>query len=144
MNLEEALAERGRALAEREAKHANALERARTLTDALHTIVFGALDAYHRETKDAPQLTIAQGEVRHDAKHLHAFEFDVRRGRHRALVVVKSRGEVTLVGPFHMGKDEGPCRRVPVDAKAASPPSPELIQAMGELLDSFLEEATAP
>jgi len=144
LDLEAALAERGRALAEREARHADTLAQARAVTDALHAIVCGALDAYHRETKDAPQLAVAQGEVKHDAKHLHAFEFDVRRGRHRAIVIVKSRGEATLVGPFHMGKDEGPCRRVPVGAGDAVTPSPELAQALGELLESFLEEATAP
>lgn len=142
MDLEARLAERGRALAEREAKHAPALARAHTLADSLHGLVAEALAAYHLETIAAPQLAVALGPVRHDEKHLHAFEFDVRRGRHRAIVVVKSRGEATLVGPFHVGKDEGPCRRVPFAEDGSI--SDELSDALGDLLEAFLEEATAP
>ena len=33
-------------------------------------------------------------------------QFDLRRGRHAAIVTVKSRGDVTLVGPFRAGKVE--------------------------------------
>ncbi len=142
MDLEARLAERGRALAEREAQHAGALARARDLADALHADVTRAIDAYHRETIHAPQLSVSLGAVKHDDKHLHAFEFDVRRGRHRAIVVVKSRGEATLVGPFHVGRDEGPCRRIPFDASGGV--SEELSDAVGDLLESFLEKATAP
>jgi len=142
LDLEARLAERGRALAEREARHAGALARARGLADALHAEVTRALDAYHRETIRAPQLAVALGPVKHDDKHLHAFEFDVRRGRHRAIVVVKSRGEATLVGPFHIGKDEGPCRRVPFTADDGV--GGDMLEALGDLLDSFLEEATSP
>ncbi len=141
MDLESRLADQGRALAEREAKHADALVRARALADALHAEVARAIDAYHRETAEAPQLALALGDVKHDDKHLHAFEFDVRRGRVRVIVVVKSRGEATLVGPFHMGRDEGPCRRVPFSDDDAVDDT--LRDALGDLLESFLEEATA-
>lgn len=144
MDLEARLAERGRALAEREDEHAAALSRAHRLADVLHAEVARGLEAYHRVTQRAPQLAVELGDVAHDAKHLHAFEFDVRRGRHRAIVVVKSRGEVTLVGPFHMGKDEGPCRRIPVTDTDPSRPTDDLMAALGDLLESFLEEATAP
>ena len=145
MDLEEKLAARGRELAAREATQADALARARALADALHGRVSLALAAYEHEIAGAPWLTVVQGVVQQDDKHLHAFEFDVRRGRHRVIVVVKSRGDVTLVGPFHMGKDEGPCRRVgfsPDDAVVA--PSDDMIEAVAEVLDRFLVEAATP
>ena len=53
-----------------------------------------------------------------------AVEFELVRGRHCAIVTAKSRGEVTLVGPFHKGKNEGPCRSLPFDA--ATVPSVDL------------------
>jgi len=138
------LAARGRALAQREAGHGDALARARAVADALHAQVAAALDAYHAATRSAPQLAVQQGAVRHDEKHLHAFEFDVRRGRHRVIVVVKSRGEVTLVGPFHMGKDEGPCRRIAFGDADLESPGAALTQGLGDLLEAFLEEAATP
>jgi hypothetical protein len=78
------------------------------------------------------------GPVRLDEKHLRAIEFDVRRGRHVGLVIVKARGEVTLVGPFRSGKNEGPCRTFPWDADA------DIRGALGDFLERFLEEAAAP
>ena len=143
-DLQARLVARGRALAQREAAHADALALARALADALHARVADALDAYHQATRSAPQLAVQQGEVRHDDKHLHAFEFDVRRGRHRVIVVVKSRGEVTLVGPFHMGKDEGPCRRISFEAGDVDSPGAALNEGLGDLLEAFLEEAATP
>jgi hypothetical protein len=138
------LAERGRELAARESKYADELDRARRLTTTLHSAVAKGLDAYRDATTDAPWLAVEQGAVKHDDKHLHAFEFDVRRGRHRAIVVVKSRGEVTLVGPFHMGKDEGPCRRIPFADADLEAPGDALAAGLGELLERFLDEAATP
>ncbi len=142
MDLEARLAERGRVLAEREQKYVPELARARTLAEMLHRKVSEALSAYHLEIAAAPQLSVQIGPVKHDDKHLHAFEFDVHRGRHRAIVVVKSRGEVTLVGPFHRGKDEGPCRRIAFGDERGI--SDELMEGIAQLLDAFLDEATAP
>jgi hypothetical protein len=71
------------------------------------------------------------GELRPDDKHVRAIEFDLSRGRHRAVVTVKSRGEVTLVGPFHAGKAEGPCKTFPFTAEA------ELRNALGDFLERF-------
>jgi len=51
---------------------------------------------------------------------------------------VKCRGEVTLVGPFRLGKAEGPCRSFPIDADA------EIERALGDFLCAFVEEATSP
>jgi hypothetical protein len=142
VDLEARLAERGRALAEREARFVPELARARTLAESLHRTVSEALSAYHLETLAAPWLSVQIGPVTHDDKHLHAFEFDVRRGRHRAIVVIKSRGEATLVGPFHQGKQEGPCRRVQLGEATSA--SDELLGALGDLLDAFLDQATEP
>jgi len=65
-------------------------------------------------------------------------EFELRRGRHRAIVTAKSRGEVTLVGPFRAGKVEGPCKSFPLEAQE------ELHLALGEFLEQFVEEAATP
>jgi hypothetical protein len=51
---------------------------------------------------------------------------------------VKSRGEVTLVGPFRDGKTEGPCKSFPFDAES------ELHDALGDFLEAFLEDAATP
>ena len=60
------------------------------------------------------------------------------RGRHRAIVTVKSRGEVTLVGPFQSGKTEGPCRSFPLAA------SSEFDAALESFVCSFIEDAATP
>jgi hypothetical protein len=130
----------GRELGERERSHAQALERAREHAEALRRVVSDGLEAFQRAAAEAgaPHLQIALGEVRSDDKHLRAVQFDLARGRHRAIVTVKSRGEVTLVGPFHAGKNEGPCETFPVDAEA------ELGAALAAFLERFLAEAATP
>ena len=45
---------------------------------------------------------------------------------------------MTLVGPFHAGKQEGPCKSFPFDAEA------ELEAALGDFLESFVAEAATP
>ncbi|MDX1648477.1 MAG: hypothetical protein R3263_01360, partial [Myxococcota bacterium] len=65
-------------------------------------------------------------------------EFALSRGRMRAIVTLKSRGEVTLVGPFKAGGKEGPCRSFPFDA------GEELDAALGGFLEAFLREAATP
>ena len=99
-----------------------------------------ALAAFHEAARaaGAPQLEVELGATRADDKHLRAVQFDLRRGRHAAIVTVKSRGEVTLVGPFRQGKTEGPCKSFPIDAEA------EIETALGEFLTSFLREAATP
>ena len=54
------------------------------------------------------------------------------------MVTVKSRGEATLVGPFHVGKTEGPCKSFPFAAED------ELRKALGDFLERFLTEAATP
>jgi len=134
------LAALGREIGAREAEHGAALAAARTCAERLHAEVAGALAAFHAAAAEAgaPHLRIEQSSLGVDAKHLRAVEFDLLRGRHKAVVTVKSRGQVTLVGPFHLGKDEGPCRSFPSDA------GDELDQALSAFLERFLEEACTP
>ena len=130
----------GRSLGEREAEHVPDLGEARACLAKLHAGVAAALADFHEAARaaGAPHLDISLGDVHIDDKHLRAVEFDVHRGRHRAIVTAKSRGEVTLVGPFHRGKTEGPCRTFPFAAEQ------ELRDALGDFLETFFEEAATP
>jgi len=140
VELETALENVGRALAQRERTHREGLDQAREQATALHARVAVALERYHEaiETGGAAHLRVELTEPRLDEKHVRSYEFDVRRGRHRALFVWKSRGELTLVGPFRTGKTEGPCRSFPAEAEV------EIAAAVVEFVSSFLEEAATP
>jgi len=134
------LAVAGRTLGEREAAFRPALAEAHKRCEALHAVVGDAIASFHASAADsgAPHLRVDVGPVRLDEKHVRAIEFEVRRGRHVGIVIVKSRGDVTLVGPFRSGKDEGPCRTFPWDAET------EIRTALGDFLEKFLEEAATP
>jgi len=130
----------GRELGEREAEHGSGLERARKCVEELRGEVSAALDGFHRAAAQAgaPHLRIEISPVRTDDKHLRSVEFELSRGRHRAIVTAKSRGDVTFVGPFRSGKTEGPCKSFPIDARD------EVSGALVSFLESFLEEAATP
>lgn len=134
------LAHVGARLGAREVEHRADLSTARERADEIHGWIDRALDHFHRATSEAgaPHLRVELSAPRTDDKHLRSVEFDLTRGRHRAIVTVKSKGEVTLVGPFRAGKTEGPCRSVPSDAR------PEIEEALGPFLERFLEEAATP
>jgi hypothetical protein len=134
------LAAAGRVLGEREAAFKPVLAEARKRCEALHAVVGDAIAAFHASAggAGAPHLRVDVGPVRLDEKHVRAIEFEVRRGRHVGIVIVKSRGDVTLVGPFRTGKDEGPCRTFPWDAET------DIRKALGDFLEKFLEEAATP
>jgi hypothetical protein len=132
--------ELGRRLGAREAQHADALADARRHAGALHEQLADALAVFERAVakSGAEHIKVAISEPRTDDKHVRAVEFDLQRGRHRAIVTVKSRGEVTLVGPFKAGKAEGPCRSFPVSEQG------DIDTALGDFLERFLEEAATP
>lgn len=134
------MARLGRELGEREGAHRADLDEARRRAAALRAAVQDALEGFREAVAaaGAPQLEVRLGELRPDDKHVRAVEFDLARGRHRAIVTVKARGEVTLVGPFHAGKTEGPCKTFPFAADA------ELQKALGDFLERFLTEAATP
>jgi hypothetical protein len=123
----------------REAAHAEAVARARKKAEELHAQVDTAIKDFNETLrKSLPDFRVEVSAPRIDDKHVHAVEFDLERGRHRAVITVKSKGEVTLVGPFHAGKKEGPCRSFPVDAVE------DIDDALGDFLARFLEEAASP
>jgi len=139
LKLNERMVQLGRSLAEREAAREESLATAHTQATELHRYVAEALEHYHGAVlQTAPQLEITLGAPRVDDKHLHSVEFELMRGRYRGIVVVKSRGEVTLVGPFHAGKNEGPCRSYPAEART------EIDAALGDFLVEFIGEAVTP
>jgi len=134
------LAAAGRRLAEREAGEAASLAEARRVAEGLRALVGEGLAAYEEAIRagGAPQLHVELSTPRVDDKHLRSVQFELRRGRHAAIVTVKSRGEATLVGPFRAGKTEGPCLSFPFGAEA------DLEKALGEFLERFLEAAATP
>jgi hypothetical protein len=138
--LRERMTAAGRTIGARESQHRAALEVARRDCAVWHQRVRAAIDVFHAEASaaGAPHLRLEVGEPRLDEKHVRAMEFEIRRGRHVGIVVVKTKGEVTLVGPFRTGKAEGPCRSLPRDADA------DIAAALGEFLERFVEEATTP
>ena len=139
LKLDARLAELGHRYADRETGQHEALVRARACADSLHARVADALENFHAAAgTKAPQLRLTLSEPRVDDKHLHSVQFELLRGRCRAIVTVKSRGEITLVGPFHAGKPEGPCRTFPMDTVDA------LDDALEPFLVAFIEEALTP
>jgi len=138
--LKDRLAPLGRRLGEREAGEAKAVGEARRPAEGLRALVESGLAAFHEAAREAgaPQLAIELSPPRTDDKHLRSVQFELRRGRQMAIVTVKSRGEVTLVGPFRQGKTEGPCLSFPFDAET------ELEQGLAAFLERFLEEAATP
>ncbi len=139
--LRERLARVGKTIGRRESAHGDALEAARKKAGELHAVVSDGLGSYREAVASAGASHLADiqlSEPRLDDKHVRAVEFALERGRYRGIVTVKSKGEVTLVGPFQSGKAEGPCKSFPFDAE------PELAAALGEFLEQFLEEAATP
>lgn len=139
MDLNDRIEAIARDVAKREEAHADAIGRARAKAEELHRAVDGAIERFNATVGErVPYLRVEVSPPRIDDKHLHAVEFELLRGRHRGVVTVKSKGEVTLVGPFRTGKQEGPCRSFPFDA------NDDIEAAMGDFLERFLEEAAAP
>lgn len=130
----------GRTLGERESAHSAALREAERRARLLHGAVRDAVASFQSALADAggPALTLSVSEPRTDDKHVRAIEIELRRGRNLALIVAKSRGDVTLVGPFHAGKEEGPCQKLAWDVQD------ELFDRLGEFLERFLGEALTP
>jgi hypothetical protein len=139
LNLNDRVKAIAREVAKRESPHVEAIAVAQSMAEELHGTVDAAIAVFNETLADSvPYLRVEVSAPRIDDKHLHAVEFDLERGRHRAVVTVKSKGEVTLVGPFRAGKKEGPCRSFPVAA------SDEIDDAVGDFLERFLQDAVSP
>ncbi len=134
------LAALGAELGAREAQHRDQLEEARGTADRLHKSVVDAVEGFHEAAAGAgsPHLRLEVSEPELDQKHVRAIEFEVRRGRIVGIVTVKARGDVTLVGPFRRGKNEGPCRSIGVHERE------ELDRALEEFIGNVAEEAASP
>jgi hypothetical protein len=98
--LRERLESAGRRLGTRESAQREAVAEAQQRAEALHAATAFALAGFHEAASDAgaPHLEVELSPLRVDDKHLRSIEFELRRGRYVAIVTVKSRGEVTLVG----------------------------------------------
>ncbi|MBW2291881.1 MAG: hypothetical protein JRG89_10620 [Deltaproteobacteria bacterium] len=140
MALAEQLEQMGKQLAERETTHAAKLAQIHQRAVELHERVRVGLEGFHRGSREAgaPHLAVELSAPRIDDKHLHSVQFDLARGRHRVIVTLKSKGEVTLVGPFKAGKQEGPCNSIALDD------DPAIDAGLAEVLAEFLEVAFAP
>lgn len=139
MSLDERIKGIAEDVVERERRHADAMRSAAGELEGLRATVASAMDTFNATVaSEVPHLRIDVSPVRLDEKHLHAHEFEIARGRHRALVIAKSKAEFTLVGPFKTGKNEGPCRTFPFSERA------DLEDALDDFLTRFLEDATAP
>lgn len=139
MSLEDRMQALATTVVEREQRHADDMRAAAEKLSSLRADVVSAMDRFNAGVAQAvPHLRIDVSPIRLDEKHLHAHEFELARGRHRALVIAKSKGEFTLVGPYRTGKNEGPCRTFPFEAKA------DLDDAIIDFLERFIDEATAP
>jgi hypothetical protein len=130
----------GATLGAREAAHADDLGAACRQIEMLRVVVAGALERFHAAAAraGAPHLHVELSDIRTDDKHLRALEFNLIRGRYKAIVTARSRGQITLVGPFHIGKTEGPCQSFAFSARA------ELASALADFIEAFLEEAASP
>jgi hypothetical protein len=138
--LRERLESAGHRLGTRESAQREAVAEAQQRAETLHAATAFALEGFHEAASHAgaPHLEVELSPLRVDDKHIRSIEFELRRGRYVAIVTVKSRGEVTLVGPFHAGKTEGPCMTFPYGAED------ELVDALGAFLEKFVEEAATP
>ena len=140
MALIDELEEIGRRLGARETAQGEQRERVQKRATELFERVQRGLDGFHRGMSDAgaSHLAVDLSKPRIDDKHLHSMQFDLARGRHRLIVTVKSKGEVTLVGPFKAGKQEGPCKSIPLDDDQA------IDAGLSLVLSEFLEQAFSP
>ena len=139
MSLKERIEAIAHHVADREGAHLENMIVARAKAEALHGYVADAIGRFNEIlVESVPYLRIEVSPPRVDDKHLHAIEFNLERGRHRAVVTVKSKGEVTFVGPFRSGKKEGPCRSFPLRE------AEEIEDALGDFVERFLEAATSP
>ena len=133
-----------RAIASREAGRALGRATARDLADTLHARLRDAARRFARAAGEAgaPHLDLVRiGPVEPDDKSVRAFQIKIRRGRWEAVAVCKDHGEVTLVGPYKLGEEQGPCNPIHLERDAAE--SQRLERDLPELLCRLIEIAFA-
>ncbi|MDP6981051.1 MAG: hypothetical protein QF570_21020 [Myxococcota bacterium] len=127
----------GAGLREREEAEREKLEYAWKRAGEIHGRVEAGLAGFARGAGGVEHLAVELSAPRRDDKHFHAVQFDVSRGRHRVIATVKTKGVVTLVGPFKDGDTEGPCKRIDLDDDAA------IDAGLEAVLADFLDTAFA-
>jgi len=100
-------------LAARDAELAGGLDAARAAAQEMHARLVAHATAFRDEVeaRGAPHLGhVEVGPVEPDEKHVDAVQVRVWRGRWEIVYVAKACGEMTLVGPYRVGKsDQPPC-----------------------------------
>lgn len=107
-----------RELARRYRGTSAARDRAQTIARRMRDLAVGLVDRFARIVREegAPHLDLIHvGEVEPDDKSVRAFQVRLERGRFRALIVSKDRGEVMLVGPFKASGAQEPCQAIRLD-----------------------------
>jgi len=126
-------------LAQRDRDLARELDSVREPGEALRLRAVGGVEAFREAARKngAEHLCdVAVGPLEADEKHVDCLQFRVARGRFEGVCVVKSRGDVTLVGPYKRGKLERPCRDYPIRG-------PEVDAGLDGWLLELLREASA-
>jgi hypothetical protein len=127
------------ALADRDRGVSSSLESVRPALEGLRAKALGAIEAFVRVARahgGAHLTDIELSAVESDEKHVDCLQFKVARGRWELTCVGKSRGVVTLVGPYRRGGPEKPCAHFPL-------PSAEADGTLQDLLLDLLREASA-
>jgi hypothetical protein len=101
-------------LAARDAELGRGLDTARVAAQEMRARVAAHANAFRDEVeaRGAPHLAhVEVGPVEPDEKHVDAIQVRVWRGRWEIVYVAKACGEMTLVGPYRVGKaDQPPCQ----------------------------------
>ncbi len=127
-----------RELAARDAGLTAVLQDVREAAEQLRGRAHALVEAFKQAARDsdAPHLAhLDVGPVEPDEKHVDCIQFRVTRGRWQAVCVGKTKGEVTLVGPFQRGKPEKPCADYPLRGA-------EVERALEELLLRLIRAAS--
>ncbi len=127
-----------RELAARDAGLTPALQDVREAAEQLRGRALALVEAFKQVARDsgAPHLAhLEVGPVEPDEKHVDCIQFRVTRGRWEVVCVGKTKGDVTLVGPFRRGKPEKPCADYPLRGE-------EVERALEDLLLRLIRAAS--
>jgi hypothetical protein len=127
------------ALADRDRDVSTSLGSVRPALEALRSCALDAIQAFVRSAREhggAHLTDVGVGPVEPDEKHVDCLQFQVMRGRWKLTCVGKTRGVVTVVGPFRHGEPEKPCAEFPL-------PSAEAEAGLEDRLLALLREASA-
>ncbi len=134
----ERLEQLARELAARDVGLTTTLQEVRETAEQLRGRAHALVEAFKQAARDsdAPHLAhLEVGPVGPDDRHVGCIQFRVARGRWEVVCVGKTKGEVTLVGPFRRGKPEKPCADYPLRGA-------EVERALEELLLRLIRAAS--